>query len=161
MVSDVKAAVERLRREQVGEIAIVGVELGANLAINAAIDEPRVVSVVMVSPGLDYQGVITTDAVKRFGSRSLLVVAAADDAYSARSAGILNDAATGVHEFRLLETGGRGMKLVGSEPALEGWLAGWVSTHWSAPATAPAATAVAPTTVGGAPLETSAPTTGP
>lgn len=160
MVSDVRAAVDHLENHAVREVAVVGVELGANLAINAAVEEPAVVSVVMVSPGLDYQGVITTDAVKRYGPRSLLLVAAADDPYSAKSAGILDASATGAHEFRLLETGGRGMKLVGSEPALEGWLAGWVSTHWAASAPAPS-TAAPAATLGTTPMETAAPTLGP
>jgi len=158
MVGDVRAAIDRLEAEKVTRVAVVGAELGANLGINAALDEDSVAIVAMLSPGLDYKGVITSDAVKRYGGRTLLIVAASDDTYGAKSAAILDGTAQGIHEFRLLESGGRGMKMLSAEPALEGWLVGWIGTHWSSGEAAPArAVPAIPTT----PLSTSAPAVTP
>ena len=133
MQLDVRAAVAQLRGKGVSKFSLVGAELGANLAINVAVDEPGVVSAVMLSPGLDYRGVIAGDSVKRYGNRPLLLVASADDAYAARSAGVLDTTAVGEHEFRLLDGAGRGTKMLNREPALQGWLVGWIKAHWSPP----------------------------
>ncbi len=158
MVGDVRAAIDRLEAEKITRLAVVGAELGANLVINAALDESAVVIVAMLSPGLDYKGVITSDAVKRYGPRTLLLVAAADDTYGAKSAAILDGSAQGQHEFRLLEAGGRGMKMLSAEPALEGWLVGWIGTHWSTGESAPTkAVPVISTT----PISTTAPAVTP
>ncbi len=158
MVGDVRAAIDRLEAEKITRVAVVGAELGANLGINAALEEGAVAMVAMLSPGLDYKGVITSDAVKRYGGRTLLIVAAADDTYSAKSAAILDGSAQGTHEFRLLEAGGRGMKMLSAEPALEGWLVGWIGTHWTTGESAPVkAVPVISTT----PLSTSAPAVTP
>jgi dienelactone hydrolase len=141
METDVSAAIALLKSQGATRVALVGAELGANLAVNAAIEEPAVVSIVMLSPALDLHGVIASDAVPRYGNRPLLLIAAADDRAGARAAGVLDTRAVGPHEYRLLERGGRGAQLLLRDPLLEGVIAGWIGTWWeSAPAAAPPAT---------------------
>ena len=86
MQADVTAALAVLKGRGVERISIVGAELGANLAVNAAVADPSVVSVVMLSPAMEIRGIIAADAVPRYGARPLLLVAAADDRAGARAA---------------------------------------------------------------------------
>lgn len=133
MVGDVRAAVAHLRAQGAKKIAIVGAELGANLALNAAADEADVVSLVLLSPGLDYKGVITPDAIRRYGARPVLLVASKDDAYGARSAQALDAQAKGEHRLEVYEAAGKGTKMLNREPGLEGMVLGFVQSHWTAP----------------------------
>jgi len=141
MLADVKAAVAFLRGKGVTHITLVGAELGANLAINVAADDPAVVDVVMLSPGVDVRGVIASDAVRRYGDRPLLIVASEDDSYSARSSAVLAGGATGTHEFILLAKAGKGTTMLNRDPTLESRILGWVQTHWTPPAPPSAVTA--------------------
>jgi alpha-beta hydrolase superfamily lysophospholipase len=131
MQADVTAALAVLKGRGVERISIVGAELGANLAVNAAVADPSVVSVVMLSPAMEIRGIIAADAVPRYGARPLLLVAAADDRAGARAATTLDESARGEHQFRLLERGGRGAQLLLRDPLLEGVLAGWIGAHWA------------------------------
>lgn len=132
MQADVASAITLLKSKGVVDLCIVGAELGANLAVNAALPEPGVASLVLLSPSLEVRGIIASDAVPRYGARSLLLVAGEDDRAGARAAGVLDSRALGVHELRLLERGGRGVQLLLRDPSLEGVIAGWIGTHWDA-----------------------------
>lgn len=136
MQGDVAAAIAQLKAQGVKSIALVGAELGANLVVNAAIAEPAVVSLVLLSPGLELRGIIASDAVPRYGARPLLLIAAADDRAGTKAAGVLDAKALGDHEFRLLERGGRGAQLLLRDPTLQGVIAGWIGAHWVAAAPA-------------------------
>jgi alpha-beta hydrolase superfamily lysophospholipase len=144
MEKDVAAASAHLRAGGVRRIAMVGAELGANLALNAAAEDDTVVSVVLLSPGLDYKGVITPDAIRRYGARAALFVASQDDAYGARSAAALDAAATGDHRVELLTNAGKGMRMFNHEPGLESVILGFLNAHWVGTAGASGAPASAP-----------------
>ncbi len=156
MIGDVAAAVAQLERRGVKQVALVGAEFGANLAANVAVDTPQVASMVLLSPGLVYQGIIVSDAPVRYGNRPMALVAGTDDAYGARSAGVLDAAAIGAHELRLLEGAGKGMKMLSREPSLEGWIVGWIATHWE-----PAAASARPAPISGVPKVITMPTITP
>lgn len=145
MTGDVRAAVASLRARGAQKIALVGAELGANLALNVAAEDPAITSVALLSPGLDVKGVITPDAVKRYGARSVLFVASKDDPYGARSAAALDAQATGDHRLVVYDAAGKGTKMFNREPELQGLLLGFVNGHWVGTATAAAPRA--PTTV--------------
>ncbi len=130
MVGDVASAVATLQARGVSKISLVGAELGANLVVNVAVDNPAVVSLVLLSPGMEYKGIIAADAVKRYGNRPVALVAGTDDIYGARSAAALDASAVGEHVFRLLDGAGKGTKMLNREPSLEGWIVGWIATHW-------------------------------
>ncbi len=159
MIADVKAAVDYLHAKGCTNVAIVGAEVGANLAINLAADDPSIRTVVMLSPGVDVKGVITTDAVKRYGARPLLMVASEDDVYSARSATSLDRVAVGTHRLEMFEKAGKGTTMLNREPTLESLIIGWVQTHWAAVgAEAPPQPTGPDIKLDVAPIETSGPT---
>ncbi len=87
MVRDVAAAIAFVRaRGDVmhDRIGIAGASLGANLALLAAVADPGVRTVVLLSPTADYRGV-RIDANARKFARPLLLVVSREDAYSWRT----------------------------------------------------------------------------
>jgi pimeloyl-ACP methyl ester carboxylesterase len=137
MVEDVRAGVTELKKRGAKKVALVGAEVGANLALLAAVDDPSVASLALLSPGLDYKGLVTGEAAKRLGARPVLYVASRDDAYGLRSATALDSVATGAHSLQVFEAAGKGTKMFNREPTLESQLLGFVNTSWTATAAAP------------------------
>jgi len=160
MHQDVEAAVAFLRSKGVTHVALAGAEVGANLVINVAADDPGVVDVVLLSPGMTYKGIIATDAVKRYGDRPFYMAASKDDAYGYQSLARLAELAVGTKKVEVFDTAGKGTAMLNREPELEGNVTGWLTTHWTV--AAPAAPAAAPTIVvkpSDGTLETTGPTT--
>lgn len=88
LVQDVRAARRFLgSRPDVipSRIGIAGASLGANLAALAAADG-AFASVALLSPSLDYRGLRIEAAVRKYGSRPMLLVSSDDDPYARRSA---------------------------------------------------------------------------
>ena len=81
MVADVKAARRFLigRSDVSGKIGLLGASLGANLVALAAADDPGVASLALLSPSLDYRGLRIETAMRKFGSRPVLMVVSDDD----------------------------------------------------------------------------------
>jgi alpha-beta hydrolase superfamily lysophospholipase len=68
MVLDVKAAKHFLvTQKHIGpnDIAIVGASIGANVAVKYAASDPSIKAVVLLSPGLNYMGVTTSDSIRK------------------------------------------------------------------------------------------------
>ena len=131
MKSDVAAAFEFLAKQQnvdAARIGIVGASYGSSLAIIYAAENPKVKAVALLSPGLNYFGNMPTQpAVKSFGNRALLLVAADDDFESADSVKKLKAAgADDKYEVKIYPKGGHGTGLfkakVGLEDLLEQFL---------------------------------------
>jgi alpha-beta hydrolase superfamily lysophospholipase len=95
-VNDVRAAYEHLLTQRgldKEKIAVVGASIGANLALNfAAVERGKVAAAVLLSPGANYKGVDTTQAVKGYAG-PLLIYSAPGDGYSFRSSQTLAEAA--------------------------------------------------------------------
>ena len=112
MMADVTAAFEFLGKQKnvdPARIAIVGASYGSSLAIIYAADNPKVRAVALLSPGVNYFGNMPTEpAVKKYGDRPLLLVAADDDKESADSVKKLK-AAVGndKYEVKIYEKGGQ------------------------------------------------------
>lgn len=130
MPLDVQAATGWLRSQGVQRVALVGASIGANLALRVAADDPAIASVVLLSPGLDYKGLTTRDALQRYGARPILIVASSEDVYAATSARTLDSLATGEHRLEMYENAGHGTKMFSQQPSLGGTLIGFVTTHW-------------------------------
>jgi pimeloyl-ACP methyl ester carboxylesterase len=142
MVQDVRAGVAELRKRGAAKVALVGAEAGANLVINVAAADPAIASVALLSPGLDYKGILTGEPTKRYGARPLFLVASQDDAYGLKSATALESLAQGVHTLKVFEAAGKGTRMFNHEPTLESLLLGFVNTSWSAPVGPPPPTQV-------------------
>jgi dienelactone hydrolase len=104
-------------------IGVAGASLGANLAVVAAAADPRIRSLALVSPSLDYRGVRIEAAMKEYGDRPALLLASLRDPYAARSAREL--AATGSREMQWSETPAHGAALLAREPDLNRSLVEW------------------------------------
>ena len=95
--------------------ALVGVSLGANLALAYAVEHEEVPSIVLISPGLDYKGIKTESAIVALGQRPVLLVGGKDDTYSASTCETLKKAAVGLCEIRMYAGSAHGMDLIDSQ----------------------------------------------
>ena len=85
MILDVKAAKEFLTTKGIrNNTVIIGASIGANVALKFAGQDDSVKAIVLLSPGLDYRGVKTEEAMKKF-TKPILIVASENDAYAADS----------------------------------------------------------------------------
>jgi pimeloyl-ACP methyl ester carboxylesterase len=75
----------RFAREQGSVVHLLGAGLGANLALEAALDSTFVSRIVAVSPGLDYRGVKLTERMAEELPGKVLFIASQEDSYSVHS----------------------------------------------------------------------------
>ena len=124
MLGDVSAAFEFLSKQKnvdPARIGIVGASYGSSLAIIYGADNPKVKTVALLSPGLNYFGNMPTEpAIKKYGDHALLMVAADDDKESADSVRKLKEAgANAKYEIQIYPKGGHGTGLFGAKVGLE------------------------------------------
>ncbi len=129
MKADVAGAFNFLLKQKnvdAARIGIIGASYGSSLAIIYAAENQKVKAVALLSPGLNYFGNLPTEpAVKNYGNRPLLMVAAEDDKDSADSVRKLKSAAANEkYETKIYEKGGHGTELfkVGLSDLLEEFL---------------------------------------
>lgn len=130
MVSDVGSAVKALEvkyKIPAGKIAVGGASVGANVAFRYAAQNRDAPFALLLSPGIDYQGVATHDVVPKYndpiylnGKRSvlgrpLLIAVSRGDGYSYQSAMALRTMCSNYYiPLRLFEespTAGHGVQL--------------------------------------------------
>ena len=128
MLGDLEAGANWLRRQGIENVSCVGASIGANLCAQLGAKDPRIVNLVLLSPGLNHKGITSGDAVKAYGNRPVLIVAAEDDRFAPRTAAALEEAAVGQVHYELLAEGGHGTKMLTRASTLEhtvmSWLAG-------------------------------------
>jgi dienelactone hydrolase len=128
LARDVKAAKAFLReRPDViqNSIGIAGASIGANMAVIDAADDPNVQSIALLSPGLDYRGLRTEAAMKKFGARPALLVSSTKDPYAWRSVKQLATLGAGTREVRLTDVLAHGTVLLVKDPDLIAALVDW------------------------------------
>ncbi len=108
-------------------IVLMGASIGANIAINAAAKDPDIAGVALLSPGLDYRGVKTEEAVKQYGARPLFIAASSEDDYAAQSARKLDSLAQGPHQLLILDNQGHGTQMLGKDNGLEKAILQWLA----------------------------------
>jgi hypothetical protein len=99
-------------------LGVAGASLGANLAALEAGGDPRVRSLLLVSPSLDYRGVRIEAPMRRFGARPAMLIASPGDPYAARSVRELASQPGGLREVRWTQTVAHGTVLLAREPEL-------------------------------------------
>ena len=127
MVLDLKAARRFLAQRsdvQQTRVGILGASIGANLAALEASADPTISSLALLSPSLDYRGLRIETATKKV-TRPILLVAADDDAYAARSARELQKGGGGPRELMILKEAGHGTVMLGRDPSLAAALVDW------------------------------------
>lgn len=107
-------------------IGVLGASIGANVVLNAAADVPEVSSVVLLSPGLDYAGLTTPDALARYGERPLLIAASDGDTYAADSSSTLDGQALGEHRLIMYNGTAHGTEMFTAEPNLKSEIFVWL-----------------------------------
>jgi dienelactone hydrolase len=125
---DVRAAKAFLReRSEVmpGSIGLAGASISANLAVLDAADDPGVMSIALLSPGLDYKGLRTEAAMKKYGARPALLAGSTKDPYAARSIRHLTTIGPGLREVRLTDAVAHGTVLLSRDPDLIPALVDW------------------------------------
>lgn len=127
MVADLKAGVSWLRSRGITEVSCVGASIGANLCAHLGAEDPKIVNLVLLSPGLNYKGVTSGGALKAYGNRPVLIVAAEDDRFAPRSAEALENVARGQVHYELLPEGGHGTKMLTRSPNLESLVMSWLA----------------------------------
>ncbi|MEC8423564.1 MAG: alpha/beta fold hydrolase [Myxococcota bacterium] len=126
MIQEVQASVKHLRESGVTQVSCAGASIGANLCLRAAAIDPGIVNLVLLSPGLNYKGVKTVDAIQAYGDRPVLLVASEDDNFAFRSASVLETKASGQRKFAILQDAGHGTKMLNRDPGLEGLVTSWL-----------------------------------
>ncbi|MCH7768843.1 MAG: alpha/beta fold hydrolase [Nitrospinae bacterium] len=131
MVRDVEAAHEYLQDTPEADserLAVIGASIGANVALLYGSRDPSVKTLVLLSPGLDYRGVTTAEAMKTYGGRPVLIAASREDAYSAQSSSTLDSLARGRHRLILYNGAGHGTRMFRKVPELKTTLLEWLGS---------------------------------
>jgi dienelactone hydrolase len=126
--TDIRAAISYLASRpdiRPGSIGVAGASLGANLAALAAVADPRVRAVALVSPSLDYRGVRIEAPMRQYGARPALLLASLHDPYAARTVRDLSKNAPGPREVRWAQAAAHGTRLLAAEPDLVRAMVEW------------------------------------
>ena len=122
MKADVAGAFEFLAKQKnvdAARIGIVGASYGSSLAIIYGAENPKVKVVALLSPGINYFGNMPTmPAVKSYGNRALLFVAAEDDKESAETVRKLKQS-NEKYEVQIYPKGGHGTGIFAAKVGLE------------------------------------------
>ena len=116
LLADANSAVEFLSKQQnvdAKKIGIVGASYGSSVAIMYAADRPNIAAVVLLSPGTNYfDNLPTVPAIKKYGTRPILLVAAKDDKDSAEAVEkLMEDSGNPNAEATVYPDGGHGTLL--------------------------------------------------
>ena len=128
MLQDVDAAVAHLAGAGCTRVALMGAELGAVLALNAAAEDARVTNLVLLSPRLGAHGLKVSSAITAYGDRPMLLIAGESDTSGVRAAGALDGRAGGRHKMELVKGGSAGPMLVDQSAELPGTIVSWLAS---------------------------------
>ena len=126
MEQDVLAGAGWLSRQGAKSISVVGTDLGANLALEAAAVSEIINKVVLISPGLNVEGVKVSGPLGAFKG-PLLVVANGGNLAGAKTATLISDKSAGDATLEVVKADGDGYQLVNTAPALDVMLVGWLN----------------------------------
>lgn len=132
LLADVRAGFDFLREQakvDAARLGLIGASIGANAALNFAAAEPLVRVVVLLSPGLNYRGVTTEPALRDYGVRPLLLVAAEADLTSATAVRRLAQRAQGEAVVKLYPGEAHGTELFAAGVPLTEEVLGFLKTR--------------------------------
>jgi len=95
-----------------GEVYLAGGSIGANLALSFAAQDSSIEKIVMLSPGLDYRGVTTMPAMKKY-TNSVFLAASSEDVQSFDGTKQLYASAKGTKEIKEYNNAGHGTNMLG------------------------------------------------
>ncbi|MBI5957170.1 MAG: alpha/beta fold hydrolase [Chloroflexi bacterium] len=124
-------------------IVVIGASVGANLGLNACADYSGCMAAVLLSPGLDYRGITTAEAVARLGFRPMLIAAGENDRNNPADSVTLDGSAAGDHQLVIYPENAHGTALFDVRPELLDLIVNWLSVRVAPPV--PVLTPVPPT----------------
>jgi hypothetical protein len=116
-------------------VIVIGASIGANLGLNACADYAGCPGVVLLSPGLDYRGVSTAEAMARLGTRGVLIVASENDNNNPSDSITLDSMAAGTHRLVIYPSAGHGTDMLTAEPGLSEIILNWAGELLFSPST--------------------------
>ncbi|MCA9390448.1 alpha/beta fold hydrolase, partial [candidate division WWE3 bacterium] len=129
-VWDVRAAWKFLSEHgvQMERTALVGASIGANLAIRYLAENASFAIAVALSPGRNYRGVTTDDAIVRLTpGQMVLLVASEEDTVSAEAVALLHEKNPLQTEVVLKQDIGHGTDMLAQDRALQDSVIDWVA----------------------------------
>lgn len=136
---DVKAALSQLGElpsVDPGNLIVIAAGIGANLGLNACAESAGCMAAVLLSPGLDYQGISTSNAMVLMGSRAVLIAASDSDDNNPADSIMLDGMAQGTHRLDIYPGAVHGTDLLTTEPSLVGLIVEWLAATVPPPALA-------------------------
>ncbi len=107
-------------------IGFIGASIGANLSLNLAAGQPGVKTLVLLSPGLDFEGIKTEGPLQAYGPRPVLLIASAEDKESADAVATLDKLALGKHTLKIYDGQGHGTRMLGRQNGIEELILDWL-----------------------------------
>jgi len=125
MENDVEAAAAFIKKNAAWPKTIIGASIGANIALRYAGNTPEVEKVVLISPGLSYKGVRTSEAAMTYRGQVLMVGSSGDAPYVEANEK-LNRRFVGKHRTFEYSGNGHGTDLFRLESGLSARITGWL-----------------------------------
>lgn len=113
-LKDIKAAKEFLVKNgaDANGVYLIGGSIGANLALNYAAQDNSIKKIVLLSPGLDYRGILTLPSMNEYKG-AVFLASSSEDVQSFDGTKQLYGAAKGSKEIREYENAGHGTNMLG------------------------------------------------
>ena len=130
MIEDVRSGLKTLQRYELKSLSIVGADVGANLALQAAAENDSVSNLVLLSPGFNIKGIKATQYLEGYGERPLFLAAGTNDDYSAKTVKYMRTKAKGQSKLTVPNGGETGAQLLEEHPDLEDSVLQWLSGNY-------------------------------
>lgn len=130
-IHDVEASANFLKQKGATKIIVIGASIGANLALQYAAAHHDIRSAVLLSPGLDYRGVLTDHLPEQFQrGQAVYYVVSSEDSYAAESARTLYQETSEEikKEEKIFDQAGHGTDMFSHEPGFEDQIIAWLKT---------------------------------
>jgi len=109
--------------------AVIGASIGANMALRLTANVPQIDTAVLLSPGLEYRGVTTEDALADYGERPLFYAVSEGDSYAAGSVNALFNQTPGLDQVEIFTGSAHGTQMLTAEPGLTDLIVSWLDQH--------------------------------
>ncbi|MCH7959776.1 MAG: alpha/beta fold hydrolase [Candidatus Hydrogenedentes bacterium] len=113
-------------------LAIIGASIGANLALRYAVRDADIQTVILLSPGLDYRGVTTEEAMQALRRTPVMIMSGDSDRYAATSSATLDTLAPGYSELRAYPGSAHGTDLLDTSDTAVEQIFQWLETTLNA-----------------------------
>ncbi|MCJ7507865.1 MAG: alpha/beta fold hydrolase [candidate division Zixibacteria bacterium] len=131
---DVSSALDALQsymgRVDLERVGVIGASIGANAGLIAAVGNPKIKTMVLISSGLNYHDLMTENAAGRLKDVSVLLIASRGDSYSLSSCQRLYSAMQlSKKEVKLVQGREHGNELLFKMPELNKQIANWIKEN--------------------------------